>query len=351
MFCLVQVQQREGVNMDDRIKIHHGSGGQMMRDLIRDTFIKYFDNKILRDMNDSAVIRGKAGYFAFTTDSYVVDPLFFPGGDIGKIAVCGTVNDLSVSGAIPQYLSASFIIEEGFPLDDLIRIIRSMAKEARNAKVRIVTGDTKVLPKGKADKLFINTSGVGFIKKEHCRISQGGGTKPGDLILINGPIGDHGISILNARESFNFVSGLTSDCASLNKFIQQILANSGGVRFMRDATRGGLAAVLCEFAEMTGFGIDIDEANIPVREEVRGLCELLGFEPLHQANEGKVVIVAGKRESSKILDLMQRQKDGKGSAIIGRIVSEHPSRVRQFTTSGGSRWVDLPFGEQLPRIC
>ena len=337
--------------MNDKVLIHHGSGGLLMRNLIHDIFLPYFDNGILKSMTDSAILVGKSGHFAFTTDSYVVDPLFFPGGNIGKLAVCGTVNDLAVSGAVPLYLSVSFIIEEGFSISDLEVIVRSMADEARMAGVKIVTGDTKVVQKGKADKLFVNTSGIGFIEKRYTGLSHGKGTKPGDLVMINGTIGDHGIAILNARESFNFSSGLSSDCTSLNKFIQTILRNTGEVRFMRDATRGGLAAVLCEFAEKSGLGIEINENSIPVKEEVRGICELLGFEPLHLANEGKVVIIAGNQCGSKILDVMKKQKAGKNSSIIGRMVTDHPKKVKLITSSGGSRWIDLPSGEQLPRIC
>jgi hydrogenase expression/formation protein HypE len=337
--------------MDDRVLIHHGSGGLLMRNLIHDFFLHYFDNRIIRSMTDSAILLSKPGHLAFTTDSYVVDPLFFPGGNIGKLAVCGTVNDLAVSGAVPLYLSVSFIIEEGFSIRDLETIVKSMADEARKAGVAVVTGDTKVVQKGKADKLFINTAGIGFLEKKFAGISHGKGVKPGDLVLINGTIGDHGISILNARESFNFSSELISDCTSLNKLIQSILRNSAGVRFMRDATRGGLAAVLCEFAEKSGLGIEITEADVPVKDEVRGICELLGFDPLHLANEGKVILVAGKQNGRKILEVMRKQKTGKDGAIIGRMVSEHLGKVKLITSSGGSRWIDLPAGEQLPRIC
>jgi hydrogenase expression/formation protein HypE len=337
--------------MDEKVLIHHGSGGLLMRDLIHDLFLRYFDNSFIRSMTDSAILISKPGNLAFTTDSYVVDPLFFPGGNIGKLAVCGTVNDLAVSGAVPLYLSVSFIIEEGFSIRDLETIVKSMAEEARKAGVAVVTGDTKVVQKGKADKLFINTAGIGFLEKKFAGISHGKGTKPGDLVMINGTIGDHGISILNARESFSFSSELQSDCTSLNKLIQSILRNSGGVRFMRDATRGGLAAVLCEFAEKSGLGIEITEADVPVKDEVRGICELLGFDPLHLANEGKVILVAGKQSGRKVLEVMRKHKPGKEGAIIGRMVSEHPGKVKLITTSGGSRWIDLPAGEQLPRIC
>jgi hydrogenase expression/formation protein HypE len=337
--------------MDDRILLHHGSGGLMMRNLIHDLFLKQFSNKTLNLLTDSAVLQLKSEYLACTTDSYVVDPIFFPGGDIGKLAVCGTVNDLAVSGAVPLFLTASFIIEEGFLFSDLERIIRSMAAEAGKAGVKIVTGDTKVVPSGKADKIFINTSGIGRIEKKFRGISHGKGTKPGDAILINGTIGDHGMTILNARESFRFSSKLESDCTPLNGLIQNILKRSGGVHFMRDATRGGLAAVLTEFAEKSGFGIEISEKAVPVKEEVIGMCELLGFDPMHLANEGKVVIVASNTKTRNILHTMNHHKYGRKGAVIGRIVKEHPGKVKMITGTGGSRWVDLPAGEQLPRIC
>jgi hydrogenase expression/formation protein HypE len=337
--------------MEDRIRLHHGSGGLFMQKLIHDLFLKHFTNKTLRSLTDSAILSMKPGKFAFTTDSYVVDPVFFPGGDIGKLAVCGTVNDLSVSGAVPLYLSSSFILEEGFPLADLEKIIKSMAAAAREAGVLIVTGDTKVVPAGKADKVFINTAGIGHIETKNVHISQGRKTKPGDLVLINGTIGDHGMTLLNARGDFHFSSKLKSDCTSLNSLIQPILEKTGGVRFMRDATRGGLAAVLCEFAGKSGFGIEIDEMKIPVKQEVTAMCELLGFDPLIIANEGKVVMVVDKRYGEEVLKIMKRNKKGKDGAIIGRIVDDHKGKVRLRTSSGGSRWVDLPAGEQLPRIC
>jgi hydrogenase expression/formation protein HypE len=337
--------------MENQVLIHHGSGGRMMKDLIQDLFIKYFDNDILNSLTDSAILKIPTDRLAFTTDSYVVDPLFFPGGNIGKLAVCGTVNDLAVSGAAPLFLSASFIIEAGFSLEELEVIVRSMAEEAKNAGVRIVTGDTKVVPSGKADKLFINTAGIGLLPAKYEGISHGKGVKAGDPVLINGTIGDHGMTILNARESFRFSSSLKSDCASLSGFIQEILNTSGGIRFMRDATRGGLAAVLCEFAEKSGLGIEIDEKAIPVKDEVRGLCELLGFDPLNLANEGKIIIVAAKRNAGSILDGMHIHEFGRDGSIIGRMVPDHPGKVKLKTVTGGSRWIDLPAGEQLPRIC
>jgi hydrogenase expression/formation protein HypE len=337
--------------MDDKIRLHHGNGGLFMQKLINDLFLKHFTNKTLRSLTDSAVLSMEPGRIAFTTDSYVVDPLFFPGGDIGKLAVCGTVNDLAVSGAVPRYISSSFILEEGFSLADLETIVKSMAKATREAGVVIVTGDTKVVPRGKADKVFINTAGIGYIERKNVHISHGHRTKPGDLILINGTIGDHGMTLLNSRGDFHFSSSLKSDCTSLTSLIQPVLLNVGGIRFMRDATRGGLAAVLCEFAEKSGFGIEIDETKIPVQQEVRAMCELLGFDPVTIANEGKVVLVVDKRQGEDVLEIMKRNKKGKNSAVIGRIVEDHKGKVRLITSSGGSRWIDLPAGDQLPRIC
>ncbi|MDP4282652.1 MAG: hydrogenase expression/formation protein HypE, partial [Bacteroidota bacterium] len=235
--------------MYDTIRLYHGSGGGAMQKLIREMFLKHFGNPVLDSLTDSAILSPKHNTISFTTDSYVVDPVFFPGGDIGKLSICGTVNDLAVSGAKPLWISAGFVLEEGFPLNDLEKIVISMAKEAKLARVKIVTGDTKVVGKGKCDKIFINTSGIGILEKRFRRISFGRDVRPGDKILINGTLGDHGIAVLNARESFQFNTSLQSDCASLNRLIRNILKAVPGIRFMRDATRGGLASILCEMAE------------------------------------------------------------------------------------------------------
>ena len=323
----------------------------MMHELIENIFVKHFDNKILREQTDAAILRLTSTNVAFTTDSFVVDPIFFPGGDIGKLAVCGTVNDLAVSGATPLYLSASFIIEEGFPLADLEKIVLSMKNEVHKAKISIVTGDTKVVNKGKCDKVFINTSGIGAIQDKNKSIGTGNKIRPGDKILINGNIGDHGIAVMSARESFNFHSPVVSDCAPLNFFIQRLLNTSKQVRFMRDPTRGGVATVLNELAGKGDFGIEIDEASLPVSEGVVGMCEILGFDPLYIANEGKVIIVAGRRDSDKVLSVMKSSREGKQSAVIGEIVRDHPGKVVLKTVTGGKRIIDLLTGEQLPRIC
>ncbi len=335
---------------ENKILLGHGSGGKLMHDLIESVFMKYFGNTILNEQTDSAILPVSSDEIAFTTDSFVIDPLFFPGGNIGKLAVCGTINDLAVSGAEPLYISVSFIIEEGFPMSDLELIVGSLAEEARNAGVLIVTGDTKVVNKGKCDKLFINTSGIGLMKREDRFISKAINIKPGDLIIVNGTIGDHGMAVMNARESFNFKSNLESDCASLNKLIREVLDKSR-VKFMRDPTRGGVATVLNELAGKMQHGIEIDESALPMDKGVAAMCELLGFDPLHIANEGKVIIVAGEKRASEILDILKNNELGRGSAIIGRVVSDHPGKVVLMNETGGRRIVDALAGDQLPRIC
>ena len=336
---------------EERILLHHGSGGVQMQKLIQELFLRSFSNPVLGSLTDSAILDLPTRLLAFTTDSYVVDPIFFPGGDIGKLAVCGTVNDLAVSGARPVYLSASFIIEEGFLLRDLKAIVHSMASEAKKAGVLIVTGDTKVVNKGKCDKIFITTTGIGLLEKRYRNISFGRGICPGDKILVNGTLGDHGMAILNARESFQFSSRLVSDCASLNRFVQDILDFSGGIRFMRDATRGGLATVLCELAGKTGHGILVRESDVPLRPEVRGMSELLGMDPFYLANEGKVVMVVSGREAGRILGKMKETRAGRNSAVIGEVVKSHPGKVVLDTISGGKRFLEMLSGDQLPRIC
>jgi hydrogenase expression/formation protein HypE len=332
------------------ILLGHGSGGKMMHELIETVFIKHFSNSILNEQSDAAIIESGSDSIAFTTDSFVIDPLFFPGGNIGKLAVCGTVNDLAVTGAEPLYLSVSFIIEEGFPINELELIAESLAAEAKIAGVSVVTGDTKVVNKGKCDRLFINTSGIGSIRKENLNISKAQDIANGDVIIINGMIGDHGMAIMNARESFNFRSAVKSDCASLNHLISAVLDKSR-VKFMRDPTRGGVATVLNELVVSKGIGIEIEEAALPVRKSVRAMCEILGFDPLHVANEGKVLIVAEESSAAKILEVLKNQEKGKDCAIIGRIVNDHPGRVVLRNKTGGSRILGSLSGDQLPRIC
>lgn len=337
--------------MVKKILLGHGSGGKLSHDLISGLFVKYFDNEILREQTDSALLENKIKHIAFTTDSYVIDPVFFPGGDIGKIAVCGTINDISVSGAKPAYLSSSFIIEEGFSFDELERIVKSMAEEAKKAGVLIVTGDTKVVNKGKCDKLFINTSGIGFIDSSLKDIGTGENIMPGDKIIINGSIGDHGMAVLAVRNDLKIYAKLESDCASLNKLISEIIDNTSTVKFMRDATRGGLATVLTELVTSKSYGVEIYEDKLPVKENVRGMCELLGFDPMYVANEGKVIIIVSESESEKVLEIMRKNDLGKDCSEIGSIVSEHPGKGWLNTGIGGRRIIDMLSGEQLPRIC
>ncbi len=302
-------------------------------------------------LTDSATVQNKGMMNAVTTDSYVVDPLFFPGGNIGKLAVCGTVNDLAVSGAYPEYIAVSFIIEEGFPVSDLEVIAESMASEASKAGVRIVTGDTKVVDKGKCDKIFITTAGTGYIKPRLEHIATGKRIKPGDKLIINGPLGNHAIAVLGARNNLSFSSPVISDCASLNHMIHKTLDECDEIHFMRDLTRGGLAAVLNELKSIAKAGMVVNEVSIPVDDPVKGVCEVLGFDPLYLANEGKVLIVAGEEEHLKVLEILKSCKEGTKPAIIGEIVTDERNLVILSTSVGGKRIIDMPAGVQLPRIC
>lgn len=337
--------------MDKKILLGHGSGGKLTHELIRDLFITHFDNEVLASRSDSAVIDLGSQSLSFTTDSFVVDPVFFPGGDIGKLAIAGTVNDLAVSGARPLFLSVSFILEEGFPMSDLGIIVKSMADEAKYAGITIATGDTKVVDRGKCDKIFINTTGIGILDPAKRDIGTGRRVEPGDQILISGTVADHGMSIMAARENLQFSADIQSDCASLNHMIAGVLDVSDNVRFMRDPTRGGVATVIAELVERMKFGIEIDESALPVRENVRGMCEILGFDPLYVANEGKVVLVVAGEDAGKALDAMKAHKFGKDAAIIGEVVRDHPGKAWMTTGIGGKRIIDMLAGEQLPRIC
>jgi len=336
---------------EDTVLLGHGSGGKLTHDMITGLFFRYFNNPYLEKQTDSALVDAGSEELAFTTDSYVVDPVFFPGGDIGKLAVCGTVNDLAVSGARPLYLSAGFIIEEGFSFSALEQIVRSMAQEAKDAGVQIVTGDTKVVNKGKCDKIFINTAGIGRVSAKHRHISFGDTLEPGDKIIINGSIGDHGMAVLAARQDLNIKSDIVSDCAALQGMIREILDASEGVKFMRDATRGGLATVLAELAEKHKLGITIEESELIIKPKVRAFCELLGFDPLYVANEGKVIIVADKSSADEILKIMRNHELGREASIIGEIISQYPGKAWIQTGIGGRRIIDMLAGEQLPRIC
>ncbi len=336
--------------MEDRILLAHGSGGKLMHDLISKSFIFTLGNPILDKQDDSAVFEiSDDKRLAFTTDSYVVSPIFFPGGDIGKLAICGTVNDLAMSGATPLYLSLSIIIEEGLLVSDLEKIVDSINKTAVEAGVKIVAGDTKVVNKGSADKLFINTSGVGIVPPG-VNIS-GANARPGNRIIVSGTLGDHGITIMSQREGLEFSSALQSDCAPLNNLVSEMLSVSDQVNCLRDPTRGGLASSLNEIAEQSGVGIEIQEECIPVRDEVRSACELLGFDPLYVANEGKLIAIVEEEVAEDILVRMKKRPYGEKAAIIGQVCTQHPGRVVIKTPYGSSRVLDMMSGELLPRIC
>jgi hydrogenase expression/formation protein HypE len=338
--------------MSNKILLAHGSGGELSHELVRDLFAHHFANPILEPLGDAALLDLEGlspGCLALTTDSYVVQPLFFPGGDIGKLAVCGTVNDLAVVGAVPRYLSAGFIIEEGLPIETLKRVVNSMANTARAAGVEIVTGDTKVVEKGAADGLFINTAGVGAVPAGLHLAPHN--LRPGDRILINGSMGDHGMAVMMQREGLAFSSSLTSDCAPLNGLIAELLkAVPAAVRCMRDPTRGGLATTLNEWAA-EGIGIEIEETAIPVRKEVQAICEMLGLDPLYAANEGKVVIAVAPEAVDEALEAMQAHPLGQEATAIGQVTARHPGRVVLHTPLGARRIVDMLVGAQLPRIC
>lgn len=335
--------------MGERVTLNHGGGGAAAAKFIREVFTGRFG--IHDPLTDSSLLKEDGITLAFTTDSYVVDPLFFPGGDIGKMAVCGTVNDLSVSGAIPACLSASFIIEEGFPVDDLEKIAGSMAAEAQYAGVRIVTGDTKVVDRGKCDKLFITTSGTGIMRPGLEHIGSAARVKAGDKLIINGSLGNHSIAVLGARKELSFTAPVESDCASLNHIIDDIIKASDSIHFMRDLTRGGLASVLNELQHMIKYGILINEREIPVDEPVAGLCEMFGFDPLYLANEGKILVVVSEADCGRVIEAMKANPLGINSEIIGEITQDYSDLVIVSTVTGGKRILDLPSGIQLPRIC
>jgi hydrogenase expression/formation protein HypE len=334
---------------EERILLAHGSGGEQSHNLISSLFLKAFQNPILNRLDDMAVLEMGGQSWAFTTDSYVVTPVFFPGGDIGKLAVCGTVNDLSMGGARPLFLSAGFILEEGFPLPDLKRIIASMQNTAAQAGVQIVTGDTKVVNRGGADGIFINTAGIGLIPPG-VNIS-GRNASPGDKVLVSGSIGDHGIAILSSREGLEFSTTLLSDCAPLNDLVARMLAYSRDLHCLRDPTRGGLSSTLNELARQSQVSIWIEESRIPVKEEVRGACELLGLDPFILANEGKLVAIVGPEAADKILQIMRSHPLGKEAAVIGEVQEKPQAKVILRTAIGSTRLVDMMVGEPLPRIC
>ena len=331
------------------ILLAHGGGGTISHQLIKNMFVSQFKNKLLEPLNDGAVFSIDGARCAFSTDSYVINPIFFPGGDIGKLAVNGTVNDLSMCGARPLYLSSAFILEEGLPMDDLWRVVLSMEMAAKGAGVQIVTGDTKVVDRGKGDKIFISTSGIGVIP-DGIEISPLR-AKPGDKIIVSGTIADHGIAIMSVREGLEFETQIKSDCAPLNGLVETMCAASREIHVLRDPTRGGVASALNEIAESAALGITIFENLIPVSEEVMGACEILGFDPLYVANEGKLLAFVAPSAADQVLTAMRSHPLGKNSVIIGEVVSDHPGTVIMKTRIGGSRVVDMLSGEQLPRIC
>jgi hydrogenase expression/formation protein HypE len=336
------------------ITLAHGSGGKAMRDLIEDVLVGTFDNPELAKLEDQARIdlaslAAGGDRLALTTDSYVVDPLFFPGGDIGSLAVNGTINDLAVGGAVPLYLTCALILEEGLEVEVLRRVVASMKAAADAAGVAIVTGDTKVVGRGAVDKLFINTAGVGVIP---AGVELGAHrAQPGDVVICNGFIGDHGAAIVDARGQFALQNSIVTDCQPLHGLVQAMLAKGPTIRCMRDATRGGVAGVINEFAEQSGVGIRLDEASILLRPEVRGMCELLGLDPLYLANEGKLLAVVPPGEAPAVLQAMRAHPAGAESGVIGEVVAQRRGKVTLRSVVGGERILDVPFGEQLPRIC
>jgi len=333
----------------ETIQLAHGSGGRLSAELIERLFLPRFGNETLNRLEDQAVLSEIRGRLAMSTDSFVVDPLFFPGGDIGDLAVNGTINDIAMCGAAPLYLAVAFIIEEGLPLVELHRILLSMEKAARAAGVRIVCGDTKVVNRGCCDKLFITTTGLGRVP-DGVNISAAN-LKPGDRLIISGSIADHGMAILTSREGLSFASRVTSDTAALHGLVAEMLAASPNIHALRDPTRGGLATSLNEFAQASCLGIRLDEPAIPVRSETRGACDILGIDPLYVANEGKLVAAVPAGEAEEVLAAMRRHPLGREAAIIGEAVGDYQGIVTMRTAFGATRIVDMPVGEQLPRIC
>lgn len=336
---------------NDKILLDHGSGGKISHSLTRDMLLPVFDNAILAALDDGAIFDLEGKRFAFSTDSYTVDPIFFPGGNIGDLAVNGTVNDLTMCGATPLYLSVGLIIEEGLSMTDLDTIINTMGAAAKAAGVAVITGDTKVVPRGTADRIFINTSGIGLIPQGIHVASAN--AKAGDKIILSGTIADHGITILTQREGLSFETSLQSDSASLNHLVEKMFAaaNPAGIHVLRDPTRGGVGTALNEIAEMSQLGIEIIEDKIPLKKEVAGACELLGFDPLYLANEGKLLAFVSAECVDAVLNVIQGDPCGKDAAVIGEVVTDYPGKVFMKTRIGGKRIVDMLAGEQLPRIC
>ncbi|MEI7814088.1 MAG: hydrogenase expression/formation protein HypE [Coriobacteriia bacterium] len=333
----------------DRILLAHGSGGTMMKELIDEVFVEGFSEEALKRLDDAASLPFPGSRIAMSTDSYVVHPLFFPGGDIGRLAVCGTVNDVATSGATPMYLSVGFILEEGFPIADLKRILVSMREAAREAGVHIVTGDTKVVEKGHGDGCFINTAGVGVLP-EGVDLS-GSNCKPGDKVLLSGTLGDHGIAIVSIREGLEFSTSIETDAAPLNVLIANVRAAAPDARCFRDPTRGGLASTLNELADASGVSITVNETSVPVNDQVRGASEMLGYDVFQVANEGKMVAVVPAEQADAALAAMKASPYGEKAAIIGEVAESPAGKVYVFTSFGATRIMDMLVGEQLPRIC
>ena len=333
----------------DTVLLGHGSGGKLSAALIRDIFLPVFTNPVLARMDDQAIFSVNGQRFAMTTDSFVVKPLFFPGGDIGSLAVHGTINDLAMGGATPLFLSAAFIIEEGFAMDQLRRVADSMSHAAKEAGVTIVTGDTKVVEKGKGDGLFINTTGIGLVPQGIDFSADR--ARPGDKVLLSGSIGDHGIAILAQREGLEFETQIVSDSAALHTLVAAMIAAGGEIRCMRDPTRGGVSSTLNEIAQQSRVGIQIDEASLPIHEQVRGACELLGLDPLYVANEGKLIAIVAPEAADAVLQAMRGHSLGAEAQIIGTVTEKNSGLVTMRTPLGTTRVVDMLSGDQLPRIC
>ena len=333
----------------ETVTLDHGSGGKISHSLMTELLLPVFDNPILAGLDDGAILEIGGRRLAFSTDSYTVDPIFFPGGHIGDLAINGTVNDIAMCGGTPLYLSVGLIIEEGFAMADLERILVGMGAAARKAGVTVVTGDTKVVPRGAADKIFINTSGIGLIPDG----VDVGSTKAraGDHIILSGTMADHGVTILTQREGLTFESPLTSDSAPLNRMVADMFAASRSIHVLRDPTRGGVGTAVNEIARKSEVGITLFEDRIPLKKEVAGICELLGFDPLYLANEGKLLAFVPAEHTDRILEVIRQNEYGRDAAVIGEVVADHPGRVSMQTRIGGHRLVDMLTGEQLPRIC
>lgn len=335
---------------EKKVLLDHGSGGLASSKLISEVFIKHLDNPILRSLEDSAILENQPGNLAFTTDSYVVDPLFFPGGDIGKLAVHGTINDLAMRGARPLGLSLGLILEEGFAISELEKIIISIADACNEAGVHIVTGDTKVVPKGKGDKIFINTAGIGVVDPKLDISSKN--AKEGDSIILSGTMGDHGVTIMSQRAGIGLTGNLKSDTMSLHKLVAKLLAElPDDIHCLRDPTRGGVATTLNEIAESSGLSIELQEEDLPVRPEVNAACEMLGLDPLYLANEGKCLIIVSGDKTAQALNILHNTEEGKEAVVLGKLLKGKAGRVSVATPIGGSRIITPLHGEPLPRIC